>query len=102
MARSLEEARQECRDVGKGIEKLVAEGGDLLEAFEGTQQITFRVTKDCNEIHLIGGTLGGDDSRITVSEMGTWKTWNDEIVGYAFDRETRAALLELFSSLYNA
>ena len=42
----------------------------------------------------------GDDSGIVVSESGVTKTYGDEIVGYAFDAETRAALVEFFETLH--
>ena len=98
----LEAVREHCREVGKGIEKLVADGGDLLAAFEGTQCVTFRVVKDGQETRVVGGTLGGDDSHLVISEAGVCKVWMDEVVGYAFDGETRAAMVDLFTTLYSA
>ena len=48
----------------------------------------------------MGGELGGDDSGIVVSERGVTKIYGDDIIGYAFDPETRAALIEFFASCY--
>ena len=45
---------------------------------------------------------GGDDSGLVVSESGVTKVWMDEIVGYAFDAETRAAMVEFFETCRNA
>ncbi len=58
---TIDEVREHCRFVGKGIEKTVADGEDLTAKFEGTQ-----------------------------------------LIWYAFDAETRAALVEFFDTLYYA
>ena len=99
---TIDEAREHCRFVGKGIENMVAEGEDLTAKFEGTQLIRFKVDRDGNDVKVIGGEMGGDDSGIVVSESGVTKRWGDEIVGYAFDGETRDALVEFFESCYYA
>ncbi len=97
---TIEEVREHCRFVGEGIERDVAEGKDLGERFEGTQLLRFKVERDGGGDKVVGGELGGDDSGIIVSESGVMKRWGDEIVGYAFDGETRDALIEFFNSLY--
>ena len=51
---------------------------------------------------VVGGELGGDDSRVVVSERGVTKTYGDEIVGYAFDPETRSTLVEFFNGCYHS
>ena len=99
---TIDEAKAHCRFVGKGIEKMVADGEDLRERFEGTQMIHIKIDKNGNSVTVIGGEMGGDDSGIVVSESGVTKRWGDEIVGYAFDGETRAALIEFFASCYYA
>lgn len=96
------EESEHCRFVGKGIEKMVADGEDLTAKFEGTQLIWFKVDKDDNGVKVIGGEIGGDDSGLVISESGVTKRHGDEIVGYAFDAETRAALVEFFDTLYFA
>ena len=78
-------------------------GEDLNAKFEG--QITmlrFKLEKDGGGVKVVGGEMGGDDSYTVVSECGVTKTYGDEIVGYAFDAETRAALVEFFDTLYFA
>ena len=98
---TIEEVRKHCRDVGQDIEKAVAAGMDLGEYFEGqTPMFLFKINKDGNEVKVIGGEMGGDHSYVVVSERGVTKTYGDEIVGYAFDPETRAALVEFFASCY--
>ena len=98
---TIDEAREHCRFVGKGIEKVIAEGRDLCEYFEDQMPLLrFKVDKDGNDVKVVGGEGGGDDSGIVVSESGVTKRWGDEIVGYAFDGETRDALIEFFNSLY--
>ena len=97
-----EEAREHCRQVGKGIERCVAEGGDLAAQFEGVQLLRFKVEKEDGVERVVGGELGGDDSGLVVSERGVTKVWLDEIVGYAFDAETRAAMVEFFETCRNA
>ncbi len=97
---TMKEVREHFRFVGKDIEKMVAEGEDLRARFEGTQMIRIKVDKDGNGVKVVGGEMGGDDSGIVVSESGVTKAYGDEIVGYAFDVETRAALIEFFETLY--
>ena len=98
---TIDEAREHCRFVGKGIEKMVADGEDLRARFEGQiRMLRFNVDKDGDGVKIIGGEIGGDDSGIVMSESGVTKTYGDEIVGYAFDSETRAALIEFFDTLY--
>ena len=99
---TIDEVREHCRFVGKGIEKTVADGEDLTAKFEGTQLIWFKVDKDGDDVKVIGGEIGGDDSGLVISESGVTKRHGDEIVGYAFDAETRAALVEFFDTLYYA
>ncbi len=99
--KTIEEVKAQCRDVGHGIEKAIADGLDLREYFEGqTPMFRFKVDKDGNDVKVVGGELGGDHSHVVVSERGVTKTYGDEIVGYAFDPETRAALVEFFGSCY--
>lgn len=98
---NIEDAKVHCRFVGEGIERDVAEGKDLCERFEGTQLLRFKVERDGGEEKVVDGELGGDDSSIIVSESGVTKRWGDEIVGYAFGEETRAALVEFFSMCYH-
>ncbi len=97
-----EEIKAHCRFVGEGIVKAVADGEDLFTLFEGTQLLSFKMEKDGGGVKVIGGELGGDDSHVVISESGVTKSWGDEIVGYAFDAETRAALVEFFDSCWNA
>ena len=97
---TIDDVSEHCRDVGKDIEKMVADGEDLRARFEGTQMIRIKVDKDGDGVKVVGGEMGGDDSGIVVSESGVTKCWGDEIVGYAFDAETRAALVEFFETLY--
>lgn len=51
---------------------------------------------------MVGGELGGDDSRVVVSESGVTKVYGDEVVGYAFGAETREAMVEFFAATYHA
>jgi hypothetical protein len=37
-----------------------------------------------------------------VSESGVMKVWNDEVAGYAFSPETRAAMVEFFAACRHA
>ena len=98
---TIDEVREHCRFVGKGIEKMVADGEDLRARFEGQiRMLRFKMEKDGDGVKVVGGEMGGDDSSIVVSESGVTKTYGDEIVGYAFDAETRAALVEFFETLY--
>lgn len=75
-----EQAMAHCREVGERIERCVAEGGDLFAQFEGVQMLNFKLEKTDAGLKVVGGELGGDDPRITVSESGASKPWNDEIV----------------------
>ena len=52
---TIDEAREHCRFVGKGIEKMVADGEDLGTRFEGTQMIRIKVDKDGNDVKVAGG-----------------------------------------------
>ena len=97
---TIEEVKEHCRLVGKDIEKIFADGEDLGARFEGTQMIRIKVDKDGNDVKVVGGEMGGDDSGIVVSETGVTQTYGEEIVGYAFDPETRSTLIEFFSSCY--
>ena len=97
-----EEAREHCRFVGQGIEKCVAAGEDLAGHFEGVQLLRFKVEKEEGGARVVGGELGGDDSGLVISERGVTKVWMDEIVGYAFDHETRTAMVEFFETCWNA
>ena len=96
----IEKVREHCRFVGRQIEEDVAAGRSLVDRFEGTQMLRFIVEKDGSEIRVVGGEMGGDDSGIVLSERGVTKRFGDEIVGYAFDGETSAALVEFFNTLY--
>ena len=100
--KTIEEARNHCRYVGEGIEKAVADGEDLFARFEGTPLLRFKVERDGGKETVVGGELGGDDSGIVVSESGVTKVFGDEIVGYAFGAETRAAMVEFFAASYHA
>lgn len=99
---TIEEARTHCRFVGEGIERDVAEGKNLGERFEGTQLLLFKVERESGADKVVGGELGGDDSDIILSESGVTKRWGNEIIGYAFGKETRAALVEFFSMCYHS
>ena len=37
-----------------------------------------------------------------MSESGVTKVWGDEVVGYAFDTETSAALVEFFATCFRS
>ncbi len=97
---TIEEAREHCRFVGKDIEKMVADGEDLGARFEGTQLIRIKVDKDGNDVKVVGGEMGGDDSGTVMSETGVTKTSGEEIVGSAFDPATRAPIIEFFANCY--
>ena len=100
---TIEDVKAHCREVGERIEKAVADGEDLGEYFEGqAPMFRFKVDKEGIGVKVVGGELGGDDSRVVVSERGVTKIYGDEIVGYAFDPETRAALVEFFVTHYCA
>ncbi len=100
--KSLEEVKAHCRFFGEGIEKGVADGEDLFARFEGTPILRFKVEREGGRETVVGGELGGDDSGIVVSESGVTKLFGDEIVGYAFASETRAAMVEFFAASYHA
>ena len=95
--KTLEEVKAHCRFVGEGIEKSVADGEDLLARFEGTPILRFKVERDGGRETVVGGELGGDDSRVVVSESGVTKTF-----GYAFGAGTREAMVEFFAAAYYA
>ena len=98
-----EDVKANCRDVGERIEKAVADGVDLGEYFEGqTPMFRFKVDKDGKGVKVVGGEMGGDDSHVVVSERGVTKIYGDEIVGYAFEPETRAAPIEFFNDCYHS
>ena len=98
---TIEEAREHCRFVGKQIEEAVASDKDLAEYFEGNLPVLrFLMEKDGDQVKVVGGEAGGDDSGIFVSERGVTKRYDDQIVGYAFDSETRDAMIEFFNTLY--
>ena len=97
---TIDEVKAHCRFVGERIEKAVADGEDLTEKFEGTQLIRFKVDKDGDCVKVVGGEMGGDDSGIVITESSVTKRHGDGIVGYAFDSETRAALVQFFDTLY--
>lgn len=100
--KTLEEVKAHCRSVGERIEMAIADGEDLGAYFEGTQLLRFKVEKDGNAEKVVGGELGGDDSHVVVSESGVTKVWGDEVAGYAFNPETRAAMVKFFASCYHA
>ena len=100
---TIDEVKKHCRDVGHDIEKAVAVGMDLGEYFGGqAPMFRFKVDKDGTDVKVVGGEMGGDDSHLIISERGVTKIYGDEIVGYAFNPETRAALVEFFNTLYFA
>lgn len=95
-----DEVKKHCRMVGEGIASTVAAGEDLGKRLEGAQNITFRIEKDGSEIEVVGGEIAPDDSGIYTTEKGVFKFFGDELVGYAFDTETRAAMREFFDTAY--
>ena len=97
---TIDEVKEHCRVVAQGIVDAVAADEDLGEKFEGVQMMQFKVEKDGADVKVVGGELGGDDSGIIVSEAGVTKMFAGEIVGYQFDEETRAALIEFFTTCY--
>ena len=99
---TIDEVKAHCRFVGEGIEKMVADDEDLNAQFEGTQIIRFKVEKNGNDVKVVGGEMDGDDLKIIVSESGVTKEYMGQIVGYPFDAETRAALIEFFTTCYYA
>ena len=98
---TIDEVKAHCRMVGEGIvAAAVAAGEDLGKRFEGVQGITFRIEKDGSEIEVVGGEIAPDDSGIYTTEKGVFKFFGDELVGYAFDSETREAMREFFDTAY--
>ena len=97
---TIDEVKEHCREVGEGIAAAVAAGEDLGRRFEGVQSVTFRVEKDGSEIKVVGGEIAPDDSGIYTTEKGVFKFYGDELVGYVFDAETRAAMREFFDTAY--
>ena len=95
---AIEDVTQRCREVGEGIAAAVVAGEDLGKRFDGVEGITFRVEKDESEV--VGGEVTPDDSGIYTTEKGVFKFYGDELVGYAFDRETREAMREFFDTAY--
>lgn len=100
--KTIEDVKNHCRFIGEGIERDIAEGKDILDIFPSTPLLRFKVERDGNRETVVGGELGGDDSNVVVCESGVTKLFGDEIVGYAFDRETRAAMVEFFAATYPA
>lgn len=99
---TIDEVKEQCRFVAQGIADAVAADEDLGEKFEGVQMMRFKVVKDGNDVKVVGGEIGGDDSGIVISEEGVTKMFAGQIVGYQFDPETSAALREFFETLYNS
>ena len=97
---TIDEAKEHCRFVAQGIVDAVATGEDLGEKFEGVQMVRFKVVKDGAAVKVVGGEIGGDDSGIVISEEGVTKMFAGQIVGYQFDEETRAALIDFFATCY--
>jgi len=97
---TIDEVKEQCRFVAQGIADAVAADEDLGEKFEGVQMMRFKVEKDGGDVKIVGGELGGDDSGIVISEEGVTKIFAGQIVGYRFDEETRAALIEFFTTCY--
>ena len=50
---TIDEAREHCRFVGKGIEKMVADCEDLRARFEGTQVIRIKTDRNSNTLSFI-------------------------------------------------
>ena len=97
---TIDEVKKHCREVGEGMVAAVAAGEDLGKRFEGVQSITFRIEKNGSEIKVVGGEIAPDDSGIYTTEKGVFKFYGDELVGSAFDRETREAMREFFDTTY--
>ena len=96
----IDEVKKHCRVVGEGIAAAVSAGEDLGKWFEGVQNITFRIEKNGREIEVVGGEIAPDDSGIYTTEKGVFKFFGDELVGYAFDGETREAMREFFDTAF--
>ena len=97
---TIDEVKKHCREVCEGVEAAVAAGEDLGNRFEGVRGITFRIEKDGSEIEVVGGEIAPDDSGIYTTEKGVFKFFGDELVGYAFDSETREAMREFFDTAF--
>ena len=97
---AIDEVKKHCREVGEGIAAAVAAGEDQGAKFEGAQGGTFRIEKNGSEIEVVGGEIAPDDSGIYTTEKGVFKFFGDELVGFAFDRETREAMREFFDTAY--
>ena len=97
---TIDEVKKHCRVVGEGIAAAVAAGEDLGARLEGAQGITFRIEKDESGIEVVGGEIAPDDSGIYTTEKGVFRFYGDELVGYAFDMETREAMREFFNTTY--
>lgn len=94
-----EETREDCRQTGKKIEKCLASGGDLLDFFVGgVSRLQFKVERGGGVERLVGGEAECGDVRVVVSESGVTKVWMDELVGYAFEDETRAVVRAFFET----
>ena len=98
--KTIEEVREHCRFVAQGIADAVAANEDLMPGFGNPPILRFKVEKDGGDVKVVGGEIGGDDSGIIISEEGVTKMFAGEIVGYQFDEETRAALIEFFTTCY--
>jgi hypothetical protein len=99
---TIDEAKERCRFVSQGIEKMVADGEDPGARFEGTQIIRFKVDKVGNYEKVVGGEMEGDVSQVFISESGVTKEYMGQIVGHPFDAEIRSALVEFFTTCYYA
>lgn len=55
--------------------------------------LRFKIERDGGKETAGGGEPGGDDSGIVVSETVVTKLFGDGIVGYAFNEETREAMI---------
>ncbi len=97
-----EKVREHCLFVAQQLEQAVADNEDLGARFEGVQMMRFKVEKDCNDVKVVGGELGGDDSGIVISESSVTRQCGGEIVGCALNEETRSAMVEFFQSCYYA
>jgi len=99
---TIEEAKEHCRFVAQGIADAVAADEDWTTGLGNPPILRFKVVKDGNDVKVVGGEIGGDDSGIVISEEGVTKIFAGQIVGYRFDPETSAALREFFETLYNS
>ena len=99
---TIDEVKDHCRFVAQGIVDAVAAGEDWTTGLGNPPILRFKVVKDGNDVKVVGGEIGGDDSGIVISEEGVTKIFAGQIVGYQFDEETSAALREFFETLYNS